>query len=94
MLPASVRRGSPTGGGNSSIFKDATEAERSAEWRIPTGTAQLTGTTAPSGKLVPLVPSTLPSGLQGVSGLAGILGKEPGSEITDRPCAEWRRQDD
>jgi len=52
MLPASVRRGSPTGGGNFYIFKDTTEAERraamrlirfmtdperSAEWSIRTG---------------------------------------------------------
>ncbi|MFP4152496.1 MAG: ABC transporter substrate-binding protein [Alkalispirochaeta sp.] len=52
MLPESVRRGSPTGGGNFYIFKDTTEAERhaamrlirfmtsperSAEWSIRTG---------------------------------------------------------
>jgi sn-glycerol 3-phosphate transport system substrate-binding protein len=52
MLPASVRRGSPTGGGNFYIFKDTSEAERraamrlirfmtdperSAEWSIRTG---------------------------------------------------------
>lgn len=52
MLPASVRRGSPTGGGNFYIFKDTTDAERhaamrlirfmtsperSAEWSIRTG---------------------------------------------------------
>lgn len=52
MLPASMRRGSPTGGGNFYVFKDTTEAERraamrlirymtdperSAEWSIQTG---------------------------------------------------------
>jgi sn-glycerol 3-phosphate transport system substrate-binding protein len=34
MLPASVRRGSPTGGGNFYIFKDTTEAERHAALRL------------------------------------------------------------
>jgi sn-glycerol 3-phosphate transport system substrate-binding protein len=34
MLPASERRGSPTGGGNFYIFKDTSEAERAAAMRL------------------------------------------------------------